>query len=58
MPSKSDKQAKVMAAAANNPKFGKTAGIPQKVAKDFHRADTTGTKFKTPKVGAGRGKKK
>lgn len=39
MPSKSEKQKKFMAAAAHNPKFAKKAGIPQKVAKEFHNAD-------------------
>lgn len=39
MPSKSDKQKRFMAAAANNPKFAKKAGIKQSVAKEFHSAD-------------------
>lgn len=39
MPSKSLKQKKFMSAAAHNPKFAKEAGIPQKVAKEFHNAD-------------------
>lgn len=39
MPSKSEKQKKFMAAAAHSPKFAKEAGIPQKVAKEFHNAD-------------------
>lgn len=39
MPSKSKAQAKVMAAAAHNPKFAKKVGIPQKVAKEFNKAD-------------------
>lgn len=39
MPSKSTKQAKFMSAAAHNPSFAKKAGIPQKVAKEFHAAD-------------------
>ncbi len=43
MPSRSAKQARTMAAAAHNPEFAKRVGIPQKVAKDFNRADT-GTK--------------
>ncbi len=43
MPSRSQKQARTMAAAAHNPEFAKRVGIPQKVAKDFNRADT-GTK--------------
>lgn len=28
-----------MAAAANNPKFAKKAGVPRSVAKEYHRAD-------------------
>lgn len=40
MPSKTAKQARVMAAAAHNPKFAKKVGIPQKVAKEFNRADS------------------
>lgn len=39
MPSKSAKQARTMAAAAHNPAFAKKMGIPQKVAKEFNRAD-------------------
>lgn len=39
MPSKSDKQARTMAAAAHDPKFAKKVGIPQKVAKEFNAAD-------------------
>lgn len=39
MPSKSDKQAKFMAAAAHNAAFAKKAGIKQKVAKEFNKAD-------------------
>ncbi len=39
MPSKSKKQAKLMAAAAHNPKFAKKAGVPQSVAKEFNDAD-------------------
>lgn len=39
MPSKSPKQARTMAAAAHDPKFAKKVGIPQKVAKEFNRAD-------------------
>jgi hypothetical protein len=40
MPSKSAKQARTMAAAAHNSAFAKKMGIPQKVAKEFNRADT------------------
>ena len=39
MPSKTPKQRRFMAAAANNPGFAKKAGIKPKVAKEFHRAD-------------------
>jgi hypothetical protein len=39
MPSKSEKQKRTMAAAAHNPAFAKKMGIPQKVAKEFNRAD-------------------
>ena len=39
MPSKSKPQARLMAAAAHNPAFAKKAGVPQKVAKEFNKAD-------------------
>lgn len=39
MPSKSPKQRNLMAAAAHSPGFAKKAGVPQKVAKEFHKAD-------------------
>lgn len=39
MPSVSPKQKRTMAAAAHNPAFAKKMGIPQKVAKEFNRAD-------------------
>jgi len=39
VPSKTKKQAKFMAAVANNPKFAKRAGVPQSVGKDFAKAD-------------------
>jgi hypothetical protein len=44
MPSTSQKQARMMAAAAHDPKFAKKVGVPQSVAKDFNTADT-GTKM-------------
>ena len=44
MPAKSLKQKKLMDAAAHNPKFAKTVGIPQSVAKDFSEA-SKGMKF-------------
>jgi hypothetical protein len=39
MPSKSPKQKRTMAAAAHSKSFAKKVGIPQKVAKEFNKAD-------------------
>lgn len=39
MPSKSAKQARMMAAAAHDPAFAKRVGVPVKVAKEFNQAD-------------------
>lgn len=39
MPSKSKAQRKLMAAAAHDKGFAKRVGVPQKVAKEFNRAD-------------------
>ena len=39
MPSRSKKQARLMAAAAHDPEFAKSAGVPQSVAKEFNAAD-------------------
>ena len=39
MPSKSAKQARLMAAAAHDPEFAKKVGVPQSVAKEFNQAD-------------------
>lgn len=39
MPSKTPKQAQTMKAAAHDAGFAKKVGIPQKVAKEFVRAD-------------------
>ena len=44
MPSKSKKQAKFMAAAANNPEFAKKAGIPKSVAEEYAAADNRESK--------------
>jgi hypothetical protein len=49
MPSKTAKQRRTMAAAAHNPAFAKKVGIPQKVAKDFNRADQRKARAKTKK---------
>ena len=45
MPSKSPAQHRLMEAVAHNPAFAKKAGIPQKVGKEFAKADE-GKKFK------------
>jgi len=39
MPSKSPAQHRMMEAVAHNPAFAKKVGIPQKVGKEFARAD-------------------
>ena len=39
MPSKSEKQKKLMQAASHDSTFAKKVGIPQKVAKEFNNAD-------------------
>lgn len=52
MPSKSPAQARLMAAAAHNPKFAKRVGVPRGVAKEFNSADTkTGILRKKRKKG-------
>jgi hypothetical protein len=45
MPSKSAKQAHLMAAVAHNPAFAKKVGIPTSVGKEFNQADK-GKKFR------------
>ena len=39
MPSRSNKQARLMAAAAHDPEFAERVGVPQGVAREFNRAD-------------------
>ena len=39
MPSSSQAQARMMAAAAHNPSFARKVGISQSVARDFNQAD-------------------
>lgn len=39
MPSKTKKQARLMAAAAHDPKFAKKVNVPVKVAKEFNVED-------------------
>jgi hypothetical protein len=47
MPAKSKAQAKLMQAAAHNPKVAKAAGVPQKVAREYVAA--TGSTKNLPK---------
>ena len=42
MPSKSPAQARLMAAAAHNPKFAKKVGVPRAIASEFNKADKGG----------------
>ena len=46
MPSKSEKQKKLMQAAAHNQEFAKKVGVPQKVAKEYAKADSATIKKK------------
>ena len=39
MPSSSPAQARMMAAAAHDPKFAKRVGVPVSVAREFNQAD-------------------
>ena len=57
MPSTSNKQRKLMAAAANNPGFAEKVGIPRPVAEDFHGAGK-GTETETEKEKKKKKKKK
>lgn len=45
MPSKSKKQARLMAAVAHNPRFAKKVGIPQSVGREFNDADRVLRKY-------------
>jgi len=58
MPSKSPSQHKLMEAVAHNPAFAKKVGIPQKVGKEFSKADES-KKFKSggSSLSVGRGEK-
>ena len=55
MPSKTQKQARFMAAAAHDPKFAKRVGIKQSAAKEFNKADKGSALLK--KANRGRSKK-
>lgn len=39
MPSKSEAQRRLMAAAAHDPAFAKRVGVPMAVAREFNKAD-------------------
>ena len=53
MPSTSEKQKRLMAAVANNPKFAKEVGIPQSVGKEFQREDKKMNCGSKPKMAQG-----
>ena len=55
MPSKSQSQKNLMAAAAHSPSFAKKVGVPLKVAKEFNKADK-GVSKPLPKKVSGRGR--
>lgn len=46
MPSKTPEQARLMAAAAHDPKFAKKAGVPQSVAREYNQEDKGGKLLK------------
>lgn len=46
MPSKSPEQARMMAAAAHDPKFAKKVGVPQSVAREYNEEDKGGRMLK------------
>lgn len=61
MPSKSEAQHRFFEAIAHSPKFAAKAGVPQKVGKEFAKADDkagiTGGKKKLPARAKPKGKK-
>ncbi len=48
MPSKTPRQARLMAAAAHDPKIAKRVGVPVSVAREFNKSDA-GTGIIKPK---------
>jgi hypothetical protein len=57
MPSRSEAQARTMAAAAHDPSFAKKVGIPQKVARDYNEADKGGKLLRSAMADRLRGEK-
>lgn len=51
MPSKSEAQRRLMAAAAHDPAFAKKVGVPQRVAREFNRADAKKRSLGTEIIG-------
>lgn len=49
MPSKSQAQSRLMAAAAHDAQFAAKVGVPQKVAREFNTADTGIKRSSLPK---------
>jgi len=50
MPSKTPRQARLMAAAAHDKGIAKKTGVPQSVARDFNQADKGGPMLKGGKT--------
>jgi hypothetical protein len=55
MPSTSKAQARLMAAAAHDPKFAKKAGVPVTVAREFNAADAKSGILRSKRSGSARG---
>jgi hypothetical protein len=58
MPSKSQKQHDMMQAAAHDPDFASTIGVPQKVAREFITADKKKGKFRLGRKKGSKNKEK
>ncbi len=56
MPSRSNKQARYMAMMAHNPEKARKAGVSQKVAKEFNKADQRSGRLSRSMKGKGRGR--
>lgn len=56
VPSRSNKQARYMAMMAHNPGKARKAGVTQKVAKEFNKADQRSGRLSRSMKGKGRGR--
>ena len=55
MPSRSNKQARFMAAVAHDPAFAKRVNVPQSVGREFNRADARSGRLSRASRGNKRG---